>query len=331
MWIKNDYVYNKTSENIETYKKLPSGNYMMMYDEMKMVYYLEKANDFTFPEKIYGNIKEDAKFYSKRHEDCDSNLGLLLVGEKGSGKSMLAKRICMERNLPVIMIPSFYEGNLFKSFILQINQPIVIFIDEYDKIYSDSNELLSLMDGLSNSNILWLLTSNEPSISYYLKNRPSRIRYVVNYLPMTDDEVREVLDDFLKVKNQHEVFIQLNNIYEFNFDLLLSLIREVNETGKDLKTVLRTFNVYRETENYEYVVLNANGEKLGGELAYDHPFSGSVYVNYYLDDEYKSIRLSSKFLTNTKKEVNKNVITIHDGELKYIFTREDNNGYTFSF
>src|SRR5687768_7672540 len=113
---------------------LPVGNYHLRQDIMG--FYLEKGKDFTFPKKIYGSVPEDVKFYSEAYRSTEKNLGIVLNGEKGSGKTLLATLLCKELGLPVIIITQRFAGGAFVKFIDDIQQPCVILLDEFDKVYA---------------------------------------------------------------------------------------------------------------------------------------------------------------------------------------------------
>ena len=113
---------------------------------------------------------------------------------KGTGKSLLAKQICSMAGLPVIMIQHAYGGSGFLSFLSKISQPVIIFLDEFEKVYKENeqqNMLLSILDGTFNSKFLFLLTINEVGrMNHYMMNRPSRIHYHQNYTGMTMEMIR---------------------------------------------------------------------------------------------------------------------------------------------
>src|SRR4029078_12619167 len=64
--------------------------------------------------------------------------GALMVGEKGSGKSLLAKLVSansQEKGLPTLIIPRPWCGDMFNRFLQSIEQPTVILFDEFEKVY----------------------------------------------------------------------------------------------------------------------------------------------------------------------------------------------------
>ncbi len=64
------------------------------------------------------------------------NMGVLLNGVKGTGKSVTAKLICNELKnfLPIIIVDKAYEG--LPQFISKIQQEVIIFIDEFEKVFT---------------------------------------------------------------------------------------------------------------------------------------------------------------------------------------------------
>ena len=69
--------------------------------------------------------------------------GILLEGEKGSGKSMLLKLLSInarKAGMPTIVINSPFCGDGFNTFIQSISQPAIIAFDEFEKIYNRDDQ-----------------------------------------------------------------------------------------------------------------------------------------------------------------------------------------------
>ena len=109
--------------------------------------FLTKIHDsFTLPSPLYGRESSFVGKVVKTYQNTSGNLGVILNGLKGTGKTVTAKLICNELNLPVIII-SEPEDNMV-DFINRIEQDAVVFIDEFEKVYDGWDaSLLPLMDG----------------------------------------------------------------------------------------------------------------------------------------------------------------------------------------
>ena len=256
--------YNFTEIN----ETLEPGNYTLKQDMFG--FYLEETTQFKLPEKIYGNVEKKAERYLKSF-DRNINIGILLNGEKGSGKTLLSKMICIKSGLPVIQIDTKYKGVEFFTFINNIEQKCIILIDEFDKIYpaykdeDDINpqlELLKLMDGGFNSQKMFIFTSNELTISEYMVNRPSRIRYKEEFDKIEEDVVREILRDKLDNIDHLEEVIELYYMYYgFNLDTLLILIEEINFMNESPKVIIKTMNIVPEASYFTIDFITQDGVK----------------------------------------------------------------------
>src|SRR5690606_34988668 len=116
MIIQSGHVVQFTAGGFKTLEKLPKKVMLLQFNEKKNEFYLEIQKEFTLPAKIYGNVQELSKRYLNTFKKGNKNLGILLKGIKGSGKSLLAKAICINSNLPVIIISAPFGGDLFHSF-----------------------------------------------------------------------------------------------------------------------------------------------------------------------------------------------------------------------
>ena len=66
-------------------EKLPLGTYTLLFNKDMGQYYLHLIDDIKIPNKIYGDIIPFAKRVCTKYYSKDRNLGVLLVGTKGTG------------------------------------------------------------------------------------------------------------------------------------------------------------------------------------------------------------------------------------------------------
>ena len=59
-------------------------------------FFLEQINDFDVKEKLYVDVTPHADRVLRTFKYQHTSTGVLLAGEKGSGKTKLAKNICMD-------------------------------------------------------------------------------------------------------------------------------------------------------------------------------------------------------------------------------------------
>jgi hypothetical protein len=246
-----------------SFKGLPKGNYMLKFDPREGYYLIEKEN-FKLPSKVYGDYSIVDRWLKSYKHNSEKNMGIILSGYKGSGKTITAQKFCIDSELPVIIINDAFEGPDFVDF---ISNPLlgqsIIFIDEFEKVYSrDTNQsdLLSLMDGNFPTKLIFLLTVNEFSINEYLINRLNRVKYRKDYLDLGDDIVNEVIDDLLINKDHREsVFDFFAKVNMCTFDLLVNLIKEMNLFGEDAIECGKHLNLKSEYKYYEvFEIINGN-------------------------------------------------------------------------
>lgn len=188
--------------------ELKGRNYYVRLD-VRRGFYFEDAPAFELPKKIYGREQRSLPDRILRtFEMRGTSTGVALVGGPGSGKTLLAKQTCVKAvsmEIPVLILTRGFYGDMFIDFLNHIEQPCVVFVDEFDKQYTlndgknESNELLTILDGVAASNKLWMFTSNKKleDINNFLVERPSRIFYrpvLSDY--MSPSAVREYMQDY---------------------------------------------------------------------------------------------------------------------------------------
>ena len=153
----------------------------------------------------------------------------MLAGTKGTGKTIMAKVLAKESNLPIIIVdPQYPEHHLIKYF-KQITTPVCILFDEVDKSF-DTEKMLDFLDGLQKTSkkLVIMTCNNLHKVSEYLQDRCSRIRYLRKY---TTDDNLEFLDILIKdmgIKNVEEVSKYCReNIKLLSMDNIVAFLNEI--------------------------------------------------------------------------------------------------------
>lgn len=237
-------------DNIETVDQLdPKKCYLLNFNSDFGYYYLTVTENLELPEKVYGD-KSHLDKYLKKYNCHNRNLGVLLSGIKGDGKSVDAKLLAIRSEQPIVIINSGFRDQSFLEFISNpLFNKTTIFIDEFEKIYSSDNpevstvNILKLLDGYSNNKNLFIMTSNEMNISRYLINRPSRIRYIKEYKGLAFDLITEIVSD--KLNNQSIIGDTLKTLEEYpllTMDVLLEIINDINDLDISCEEAIKDLN-----------------------------------------------------------------------------------------
>jgi hypothetical protein len=236
-------------ENMQLTKLLPAGNYVIRNHPMRGLYF-EQIPAFEMPRKLYGDTTRVASRIIRTFLDRPATTGVLLSGEKGSGKTLLAKRLaadCAALDIPCITVSQSFTGEAFNSLLQGVEQPCMLFFDEFEKVYSEDEaqqQLLTLMDGVFTSKKLFVLTVNDQyKVNQHMKNRPGRLFYALNYEGLTDEFIQEYCADNLNNSAQAEGVRQVASMFQrFNFDMLKAMIEEMNRYDETAQQVIKLLN-----------------------------------------------------------------------------------------
>lgn len=249
---------------------IPADTYRLAVN-MEVGFYLERSADFPIPKKLYGNLAAKANKILNTFSDRPSTTGVLLSGEKGSGKTLLTKLISSygrQVGIPTIIVNMPASGDQFNSFLQKITQPIILLFDEFEKVYDQESQqaLLTLLDGVFAGKKLFLFTSNKySSIDDNMKNRPGRIYYSMDFNGLEPDFVREYAEDKLNNKSHVRILENMSAFFKpMNFDMLQAIVEEANRYEESPMETLNMINVKANSfsDSYTYTLTTPAKVKL---------------------------------------------------------------------
>ncbi len=266
VFLQRGPIYTMTDGNFNVSETLDDGIYQTLQNPITGEIFLEKIGDkFEFGFKLYGIdeklVNHVLTTYNK--QEHKHNLGVLLNGAKGTGKTVTAKYLANKLGLPVIICDKPYGG--LANFLASINHDCVFFFDEFEKNFrvecgDDDNcageDLLSVMDGVYSGNNchVFLLTTNELKVNDNLLSRPSRIRYLKSFGDVIDRNILEeyVDDNLRRPKYKDEIMEFIDTLTMATIDIVKSIVDEVNLHDCGVEEFKRFFNV--KEANYSYYI-----------------------------------------------------------------------------
>lgn len=248
----NSYMVS-SREAMDIHEKLPGGNYLIRVDPQTEQLYLEKTEDYKLNFKIYGDVTKMSKRILHSFSKRPVNTGVLLTGEKGSGKTLLAKVISHEaskQGIPTILINHDWPSEAINFLLQAIQQPTIVLFDEFEKVFDkeDQQSMLTLLDGVFESKKMFILTCNNKwGVDEHMRNRPGRIFYMLDFEGLGGEFIREYCEDNLDNKTHTDKIIQIaGTFHQFNFDMLKALVEEMNRFEESPIESLRVLNVKAE-------------------------------------------------------------------------------------
>lgn len=207
--------------------------YNLKWDRYNGMSYFEEDGLLSLPAKVYTTKSDDV--FIKRvntyfQKTSKLSTGVMLSGIKGTGKTVMAKVIAKNSNLPIIVVDEDYPAGRINDFFRKFETPVTIIFDEVDKHW-DTEDLLGWLDGVqTNAKKLVLFTcNNEDGVNDYLKDRCSRVRYIRHFEANDNARfLREILRDkgIAEDKIEDTYTFIVNNLGLLSIDNILSFIDE---------------------------------------------------------------------------------------------------------
>lgn len=266
-------------EGVEIMDNLPKGVYELKFAEMQG-FWFEKIELEAFPGKVYGNQNALTEKVLKRYASMSGrNLGVLLSGQKGTGKSLFVKNLAvrLSQDIPVIIIKTNY-GKGMLNMLANVKGKVALVFDEFEKMFRRSDlpgngggdqrendireqeSALSFFDGVeTRQEKLILLTVNETyNLSKYLLGRPGRIHYHFKMVIPTFEEIKEYLSDNLDEEHKRQANDLASQLASraVSWDSLSAFVLEIN-SGETFEDTIRDLNISSDTAMYTKLTLKA--------------------------------------------------------------------------
>lgn len=289
-------VFNE--DDISVTDSLPPNIYTVKKNQMSGEYYLETISPFVMPSKFYGDTEKKAKRILDTFSNRSGSMGVHMDGVKGSGKTLLAKRVsdlAIGMGIPTIVVNDAHCGDDFNRFIQSINVPAVILFDEFEKVYdyNTQDKILTLFDGVYPTKKLFIITTNKSHmVNEYLKNRPGRIYYAFKFDTLDQAFVEEYCNDNLANKDNIESVLNYTKVFSFfNFDMLAAAVEEMNRYDETLQEVLEYLNIVPENKASDTYTLTFHFEDYKKVIAKDYQGFDANRFNYFAnpDDYFKDM------------------------------------------
>lgn len=335
-FLKRGNTFNvSTKEAMDLHDTLPAGNYVVKMDPMTKQFYLEQIESFEIKGKLYGNTTRHADRILRTFADRPASTGVMLCGEKGSGKTLLSKKVVIEaaaQGIPTIVINAPWCGDEFNAFLQKIEQSTIILFDEFEKVYDrdDQEKMLTLLDGVFPSKKLFILTCNDKwRVDSHMRNRPGRIFYMLDFRGLDAEFIREYCEDNLNAKHHIDSICRIAAMFsQFNFDMLKAMVEDMNRYGESPQEVMELLNAKPEfSDDGRYsVTLQVNGLDIDNKLIsrtewHGNPLSERINIDYRVkaedddeDDSWEDVNFVNTDLKQVDPHTDKFVFVNEDGD-----------------
>lgn len=288
-------------EAVTFHEKLPAGNFMIQQDPQSGVMFLLQVEPFEPVKKVYGGLNAKAKRIYNTFSVRENSTGVILNGEKGSGKTLLARNLSImaaKDDIPTIIITEPWHDDQFKKLIQDIKQPCIILFDEFEKVYhkkENQSDMLTLLDGVYPTKKMFILTCNDKyAIDSHMRNRPGRAFYMLDFKELEMSFIKEYCKGNLNDKSHIQSLCNLSLVFDaFNFDMLKAIVEEMNRYNESPQESMKMLNVKPEYSNdrieYDLTVFEKDRKMKPHEFYpgkwRGNPLTGSIEFYIYNKEE----------------------------------------------
>lgn len=307
--VNSNGIYKIYGNDLRVMDKLPIGSYRVGFSKDSGFFLTEFSELVITDNKIYGVHEGKANKVLKAFEATNRNLGVILLGDKGMGKSLFSKLLtkkALHNNIPTIIVEEYVPG--IASFLGSIDDEVMIMFDEFEKTFKKNSdgsfdpqeELLTLFDGLYSGKKLFCITCNNMyGINEYFKNRTGRVHYLFTFEYHNEEETREYLKDNLNECNYGEIdsIVRFATRAPVSYDSLRSICFEVNLFNEPFEEVIKDINLCMLDDFTYKVVISYWGKTVSFEKEINM-LEEEVQLYVHLENAKGEIKIKPKDLKN---------------------------------
>lgn len=166
---------------------------------MQITQLSKRGGDYIQGPVRYGNHDRRLKLIQESYARTNPSMGVMLVGLKGSGKSLFAEDMgnwmIRGNNLPVIMVMSPLPPSIIRKAIQAVG-PCMVYFDEFGKSYEKPamrDKMISLFSDSDLTGVLFIVTANSfEEFVDPMVDRPGRFRFRIKFDGLSPEQVAEV-------------------------------------------------------------------------------------------------------------------------------------------
>lgn len=323
-------------DDMITYNELPARAYIVRFAKMTG-FYLEEYPDIQVNEdKIYGERMKKVQKVFRSYGIFDRNLGVILSGYKGIGKSMFARMLSAEavkNGIPVIVVDQYIPG--IASYLEAIDQSVMVLFDEFDKTFGDIKSaegevepqaaLLGLFDGIAPGKKLFVITCNDiRKLNEFIVNRPGRFHYHFRFDYPSADEIRTYLRDKLEPAHYKEIepIIAFSRKVDLNYDCLRAVTFEINN-GESFRSAIEDLNIVNlSQERYNLAIHFKNSAPMYINDYNMDPFENREIRVCFSEDGFNEILTVGFQITDSEYNIQNNCAVIAADKLKITYDED---------
>jgi len=258
----------------------------------KKGYYLEKhLPRFNTPLAVYGSYKRYPDRFWKRFNKGNTNLGLMLIGAKGGGKSLLAELIgnrAIDSGNAVVLVSDLSLSADVGKLIEKLSNVVVI-LDEFGKLitFHQQGRLLGMFSINNGNKKLFIITENHINrIEPNIVDRPGRMLYRIDFNKLDDDTYAEFL-----------ATVYMDPVFREHLDR--DFLKASTFSFDHLRAIAEEHSMYPE-EPYKDIVKILNISMVGIPSIYE--------FNYMIDLENPEKQFK---LVNRPRPINEDIVNQH--------------------
>lgn len=288
--IQSGNTFRIYDNSMKTYDQLPPNAYLINFSK-ETGFYLTLYSEIDIKEKVYGVHEAKVNKVLNAFNQFKRNLGIILSGDKGIGKSLFSKMLAqrgIEQGLPLIIANCYIPG--IGEYINSIEQEVIVLFDEFDKTFQKCGdrdpqaEMLTLFDGIAQGKKLFVVTCNDlRGLNNFLVNRPGRFHYHLRFEYPNAAAITEYLTDALDEAYHKEIpaVIAFAGKVDLNYDCLRAIAFELN-CGLSFREAIADLNIINlDADYYTLVLVLSNGEELKINERLDTFSSEETYSEFY--------------------------------------------------